>query len=191
MDAGRAGNWFVGWPVVVPAGWIESIRAGAPESLRWFAERDLHVTLAFLGRFRTDRFDAVAALLDAIPPLPEVVTLGSLRLLPNSRRFSAISFELDSGRSAVSDIIECHRSDVLAAAGATPDDRPPLAHVTIARPPRRATARVRREVSRWAAAAGGRGVAVQLGPPAIFAWARDRSTSQFEIIFRAPAAQYL
>jgi 2'-5' RNA ligase len=188
MNADRKGNWFVGWPVIVPPGWIDLIRAGAPAGMRWFAERDLHLTLAFLGRFQPDRLDAVTAFLGAIAAPPDVVTLGSLRLLPNSRRISAVSFELESGRTEVCDLIARHRAGVSLAAGVATDGRPALAHITIARPERRATIPERREIARWAAAAAPRETAVRLAPPAIFAWSKDRSTSLFEIVATAPGA---
>jgi 2'-5' RNA ligase len=185
MSTERAGNWFVGWPVLVPGGWLAPVRSGAPAGIRWFAESDLHVTLAFLGRFHAERFDAVAALLGTVMNSPAMISLGALRLLPNPRRFSAISFEVTSGHEELCGAIARHRADFCAAAGVAADARAPLAHVTIARPERVSAAAARREITEWAGGVTLADRAVGLGPLSIFAWANNRPARQFEIIANA------
>ena len=44
-------NWFVAWPVSGAEEWIASLEAQSPGGLNFLAPSDLHVTLAFLGRY--------------------------------------------------------------------------------------------------------------------------------------------
>ena len=51
----REGNYFVAFPAEVEAGFLPGLKRDAPGGLRWFHRDDLHVTLAFLGRYDAGR----------------------------------------------------------------------------------------------------------------------------------------
>jgi 2'-5' RNA ligase len=73
------------------------------------------------------------------------------------------------------------RGAAYAAAGVTPDARPPKAHITVARPQRRATPAQRREALRWAEALAPE-ARLRLASPALYSWSLDRSQTLFRIV---------
>jgi 2'-5' RNA ligase len=174
-------NWFIGIPVPA-ARWLPAALAQAPPCLRPFHPDDVHITVAFLGPTGDRR--ALAAW-DALASCPErgpfSVTLGPLEPF-GGRTPSAYSFVLDSGRAEVSDYVAAVRDRALSAADARPDTRPPKPHLTIARPPRKASTSERREAAAWARRVVPPAEALQLDRIALFTWADDRRARQFQIV---------
>ncbi|NNC90599.1 MAG: hypothetical protein HKN82_19250 [Akkermansiaceae bacterium] len=176
------GNYFAALPVIVPAGWLPALRNGAPPGLRWFHPGDLHLTLAFFGREDPARLPALREVLEAIPFPGATVTLGTLRGLPSPRRLSALAFTLAEGRDEVAAVIGAWRGPLCAAAGVDPDSRPPLPHLTVARPARKDPAFRPRAVRDWMDSLPASGPPVQVLAPALFGWAPDRPRRQFRLI---------
>jgi RNA 2',3'-cyclic 3'-phosphodiesterase len=176
------GNWFVAWPALIDPQWLDNLRTMAPRELRWFAHEDLHLTLAFLGPIPTERCRAVIAELQAVPAPPSRLVTGGLRLLPNERRFSALSFSLTGAGDELASLIAAHRDRFSDAAGAARETRPPLPHLTVARPKKRAAPDQRRAIAKWAADLSVAPASIRLGALSLFAWASDRLFRQFQII---------
>lgn len=98
-----------------------------PLSGRPVDPRDLHVTLAFVGRVQTDR---LAAFLELAGPIdPVVLELDRLEYWPKSRALVATTREVPEGLRACVDEL-WRRLDKL---GVARDSRPFRPHVTLAR----------------------------------------------------------
>lgn len=176
-------NWFIALPV--PAGpWFEALQP--PPGVRLFGAGDLHLTVAFLGPVTPERaLRAFAQTRDFPLPVTDV-RLGRVEALGSRRRPSAFSALLNDGRSEVERALTATRTMFWEAAQARPDARPALAHVTLARPARRATmAEVKRATS-WA-------IGLELGAPrcrldrvALYTWSEDRSVSLFRSVAELP-----
>jgi 2'-5' RNA ligase len=165
--------------------WYPARVAPFPGGLRAFHPGDLHLTLAFLGACGEERARRALARCDEWSLGPVEVTLGALVPMGPPRRWSALSLLLEAGRERVEAELGRVREGWLEAAGARPERRPPLAHVTVARPRRSAT-----EAERAAALAWARGLDVgaprlTLGRPALYTWAEDRRERLFRIVERA------
>jgi 2'-5' RNA ligase len=178
-----SGNWFIALPV--PAGaWFTSL--AAPPGVRLFGPQDLHLTVAFLGPVAEARARAAFELADGFPLAARQVQLGAVKPLGNERHPSAFSALLSEGRTEVEHALAETRAALWERAGARVDTRPPLAHVTLARPERRADAAQRTAALRWASA-------LELGAPscaltriALYTWSLDRRASLFRIVSEAP-----
>jgi len=175
-------NWFVGLPI--EGGWMPARVPAPPPEVRLFAPEDLHLTIAFLGACGEARAREAWAATGAFSPidagLAEVVPMGP------ERRYSALSTLLDRGREDVERAIGTLRDPICAAAGARRDDRPPKAHLTIARPTRRASPAERRAAIAWAAAIDLRSVAVRIDRIALYTWSEDRAARLFRIVEERP-----
>lgn len=141
-------NYFVAIPIPAPAG-LDECLSGAPSRLSRFHADDLHCTVAFLGPADPLVLPAVAAEVDAIRPPPVNLRFGRLVALPGHRRFSALSFELDLGRRELAELIAAHRDRLIEIGRGRPDRRPPLPHVTVARPPRHLRPDERQQILAW------------------------------------------
>jgi 2'-5' RNA ligase len=71
------------------------------------------------------------------------------------------------------------RGPMIAAAEARPDDRPPLPHITIARPPRAASPATRKQAVAWAESKPAVGAVVVLDRLVLYTWSDDRRQRQF------------
>lgn len=171
-------NWFVGLPAPVA---LEL--PPAPPATRLFAPSDRHFTIAFLGSVTEAQARSAWAALDW--PLPAVeVTLGAVVPMGPPRRYSALSFTLDRGRAEVEAAIAKARVACCEAAGVAVDPRPALAHLTIARPQRRATDAERATALAWAKEIRPPAAAFTLGSVALYTWAEDRKSTLFRIVER-------
>jgi 2'-5' RNA ligase len=142
-----AANWFIALPV--PAGpWLEALQP--PPGVRLFAREDLHLTVAFLGPVSAERARAAFDHAGALPLRPLEIGLAQVAALGSPRRPSAFSALLDQGRAEVERAIGALRDVLCDAAGAAREHRPPLAHVTLARPARTLTAEQLRAARAWA-----------------------------------------
>ena len=176
-------NWFLALPIS-RGDWLGALPA-APAGVRLFAEADLHVTIAFLGP--VDEHGALAAWEALAWPLgPTPVTLGEVVPLGPEDHYSALSALLEQGRTEIEAAIGAARKPACAAAGVAEDRRPPKAHLTLARPKRRATEAERTAALEWASA-----IRLAIGPllldrVALYTWADDRKESLFTIVRERP-----
>ena len=178
-------NWFIG--IRVPPGtWFEPLQASVPLGLRRFHPEDLHTTVAFLGPCGPHR--ARQAFRRLSGPFVGRVVLGAIRPMGRPSRPSAFSVLLsdDGGLSAW---ISAVRAPLLVAAGAPPDSRPPLPHVTVCRPPLGASQALLRAACDWAASVSSLELPLQLREVALYTWSDDRGTRIFRAVERLPAAR--
>ena len=139
-------NWFIAIPVA-PTGWFEPPVRTPPKGFRSTHPDDLHVTVAFLGPVQETRARAAwEALRWNVGP--RSISLGKPITLGPPINYSALVITL-ADRALEQAIARC-RDAVCSAAGVLADRRPPLPHVTIARPPKLATAADREAGLTWA-----------------------------------------
>lgn len=140
---------FLALPVSAGA-WLEAL-ARPPAALGLVHPADLHLTIAFFGDAEREAamagFRAFRWAQGAVP-----VTLGAVVPMGARARPSAYAALLGEGRAEVEAAMAATRDRCCDAAGARRETRPPLAHVTLARPRRGALARAddRAEAARWA-----------------------------------------
>jgi len=176
-------NWFVAWPVTGAKEWLADLEARAPGGLDFLDPADLHVTLAFLGRYEPVACRKLAGLLKtlAIPSIS--ASPGECIALPQPRRFSALSFLLNSGRSETEKLITKWRDRICRDVGAKLETRPPLPHLTVARPQRRIGEEDRAAALDWIEQLPKKsGVSLQLESPRIFTWSERDSTARYRIL---------
>jgi 2'-5' RNA ligase len=130
-------NWFVAWPVSGATEWLADLQANAPGGLRFLAPADLHVTLAFLGRFDPGLDKKMKTLVKGLPLTEIDVCPDRLIALPQPRRFSALAFTLGKGWREVEVQNSKWRDRICREAGAKLETRLSLPHLTVARPERR------------------------------------------------------
>lgn len=138
MNTSRASNanWFIA--LSVPAdSWFSRVTE-PPAAVRRFHPEDMHVTVAFLGPVGEQAAEAAFVVAPRWPTGPLDVTLGAVKTMGNPRRPNAFSAVLGDGADAVTRATMAVRDGMCARAGARIDTRPPLPHVTIARPARSA-----------------------------------------------------
>jgi 2'-5' RNA ligase len=171
-------NWFVTLPVD-PGAWFERVPA-PPRGVRRFHPADLHLTIAFLGPVTEE---AALAGWEALswPLGPVEVSLGPVEALGPPRRWSALSALLGEGRDAVEAAMGEARGAVWKAAGAQPDDRPPKAHVTLARPSRSTPESTRALALAWAERLPAHLGRVRLDRVALYGWSDDRENRLFAV----------
>ncbi len=180
-------NWFVAWPVTGAADWLAALDADAPPGLRFSHPDDLHVTLAFLGEFEPRNEKKIASLLRGLPFAEIEATPSQLVALPQARRFSALAFTFDKGRLELEKQIARWRDRVCREAGARLETRPPLPHLTVARPERRITSDGRDDALAWAESLPAPTAVLTLLPPRIYTWDPTRKERQFLILGESPA----
>lgn len=183
-------NWFIALPVRAER-WYETI-APPPRGFRAFHPADLHATVAFLGAVERGAAERAFDALDlALGPIE--VTLGAVIAMGPPARYSALSALLAQGRAEIERAMGECRARAWNAAGAARDERAPKAHVTLARPDRRADDRDRRAGLAWAAAIVVEPIAIELDRVALYTWSdarSDRAAPMFRVAReRALAAQ--
>jgi 2'-5' RNA ligase len=180
-------NWFIGLPVPT-GGWLAPLLRSAPSSVRPFQPADVHLTVAFFGPVEEPAarrgWDALA--MHRSPPLE--IVLGGLAPMGNPRRPSALSVVVTEGHGPLVALIAALREPACRAAGAKQDDRPPLPHITVARPLRNATDAERREAIEWARSRRAVDARVALDRLVLLTWAPDRRERQFREVAERPLA---
>lgn len=180
-------NWFIAFPIPPIQGLAETLK-GIPEHCRVIHPADLHLTLAFLGScgetaaFRAWEFVSML-------PLPSFVfEPHHLEAFGNPKRPSALGIVPRSASSVLSQFMLLYRDQLCDIAGAKRELRPPRPHVTIARPPKRATHQELDLCNKWAKQATCPSEPIFLSTLALYTWAEDRSVQQFRVIAQAPIA---
>lgn len=171
-------NWFIALPVP-PGDWFERVPA-APSGCRMFAPTDLHLTIAFLGGVSEQRARAAFSAMTWNDG-PRDVTFADVVPMGPRGRYAALSILLDEGRSEIEAEMTRTRDAAYAAAGTPADKRPARAHITIARPKRKATEGERAAALEWAAALTLAGTQARLDAIALYTWSEDRMSNLFRI----------
>jgi len=171
------GSWFIALPVPTDSWW--SRVCAPPASARLFAPADVHLTVAFLGPVDEKAAEAAFELAPQWPTGTLAATLTGVVAMGNPRRPSAFSVMVGEGAEEIARAIASVRDDMCGRAGARCDDRPPLPHVTIARPNRSAGRAEREAMLAWAQALDLGTPRVRLTSLALYTRAEDRSVRLF------------
>lgn len=181
-------NWFFAYPV---DGSFVLKLPPPPLGFRLFGPEDVHLTVAFLGGCGEEAAQRALRTLDALLPgleAPELdVSFGAVAPMGPGRAYSALSALLERGRGDTEAQIGALRDPLSDSAGVRRDERKPKAHVTIARPQRRATDEQRASGLAWARALDLRDVRTTLDRIALYTWAEARG----ERLFRRVAERRL
>lgn len=176
-------NWFVAWPVSGAEEWIASLEKQAPGGLHFLAPADLHVTLAFLGRFDPMLLKKIADLTRTLPLSGVEVSLNQFVALPQPRRFSALAFVLGHGRLEIEKQTVKWRDRICREAGAKLETRPTMEHLTVARPDRRIGEADRDATLEWMIHLPPQaGIKLQLERPRIYTWADRDAETRYRIL---------
>lgn len=141
------------------------------------------MTLGFLGSVEESSALRAWAIIDGFTSFHAVFgTFERVRGLGHPRKPSALSAMIAEGSEALAEMMAEARGPLLAAAGAPPDDRAPLPHMTLARIQRRADGAQRREALRWAARIDLAGVTFSATSVALYTWATDRAERLFRVV---------
>ena len=176
-------NWFFAFPI---EGSFVSELSGIPAGFRRYHAEDVHLTLTFLGGCGADAALRALAVLDDILPSagakPIAISLGEIAPMGPRGRYSALSALLARGRAETEALIARLRDPLSEAAIGRREKRAPKAHVTLARPPLRATDAQRRAGLDWARAADLRSVERTLDRIALYTWHDNRRERLFKIV---------
>ncbi len=173
-------NWFVALPVPAHS-WLPSVMADLPNTCRPFRPEDVHMTVAFFGAMDPTLQDEVVRVMASIREKPLVIRLGPLLTLPSEKRLSALSFSVTRGQEEAKSLIARWRDSLIRAARGRRETRPPLAHITVARPLRKAREQGKREGKAWARRVVPPTEPLALDRIALYTWAEDRRAQQFQI----------
>jgi 2'-5' RNA ligase len=176
-------NWFIALPVA-PGPWFDVLQP--PDGVRKFGPSDLHMTVAFLGAVAEHCAQRAFEHARAFPLRPLDVSLGPVAGLGSQRRPAAFSALLIEGRAEVESALAATREQMWNAADARHDTRPPLAHVTLARPARRASSHEVQRAASWASALDLGAPSVHIDQIALYTWSEDRKTALFRRVASLP-----
>ena len=178
-------NWFIALPLPVAAHWALPVD-GLPVPLRGLAAADLHLTLAFLGACGEANARRAWRCANALrhPPIP--IRPGGWRALGPSRAPSAFALVPAEGQELLAALIRRWRDPLLEAAAAPPDRRPPMPHITLARPPRRSSPAERAALFGALHEKPLPPEPALLGDLALFTWAQDRPQRLFRQVSSRP-----
>lgn len=176
-------NWFIALPVT-PGPWFESLQP--PDGVRLFGPSDLHLTVAFLGPVTEARARLAFEHAQSFPLRALAARLGEVESLGSKRRPSAFSALLRDGRAQVEEALGAAREQMWNAAEARHDTRPPLAHITLARPMRKASSSQVNRGAQWASELDLGAPVVQLGEIALYTWSEDRAATLFRRVESLP-----
>jgi 2'-5' RNA ligase len=153
-----------------------------PPQVRLFAPEDLHITLAFLGPVGEERARASFAHVPALPLAPLESTLGPVVALGGRRRPSAFSALPTRRRAEIEAAMSAVRDVLCDAAGARRETRPALAHITLARPARRASAAEVAAARAWATQLELGAPVIRIESAALYTWSLDRARTLFRVV---------
>lgn len=178
-------NWFLALPVPFEPGWW-SCGEGLPAGVRRFDPADWHLTVSFLGPCGSERAWAAWTALARCSHPPISVGAAGWRALGPAARPSACALTLATGAAAAAELLRRWGAAARHAAGLPEERRPPLPHITLARPLRRHAAALRRPLADWMAAAPVPTAPLTLDRIALFTWATDRRLGLFQILAARP-----
>jgi RNA 2',3'-cyclic 3'-phosphodiesterase len=176
-------NWFFAFPL--DGGFVHELPT-LPTGFKRYHPDDVHVTLAFLGTCGEIGAERALAALDelllAARPAAIEISLGSVVPMGSRRAYSALSALLEGGREETEACLFSMRDTLLEAAAGRREKRSPKAHVTLARPMRRATDSHRQAGLAWADALDLRAVRCKLDRIALYTWGENRAQRLFKIV---------
>ncbi|MEM8486288.1 MAG: hypothetical protein AAF564_12120 [Bacteroidota bacterium] len=173
-------NWFIGFPVD-SAGWYQKVITNVPYGIKRFNPVDLHITFAFLGAVEASVAQKAWLVAQEVGMRQMVATLGPMMPFGNPEKPSAYAFTLVNATEAIVNYMLYHRDNVLAAAGREPLYTP-RPHLTVARPPRSASDRLRAVGTVWATSVTPPVVSLTLDKLALYTWADNREIQQFKLV---------
>ena len=181
-------NWFLAFPL---DGAFVLELPPPPTNFRRFHPDDVHCTLAFLGGVGKDAAENALAALDTClarsPISPIAVSLGEVVPMGGSRKaYTALSALLDAGREETAACLAALRDPLTEAATGRREVRPPMPHVSIARPRYRAGDKDREAGLAWAAQLSLSHVQARLDRIALYTWHEQRSARLFRIVAERP-----
>jgi 2'-5' RNA ligase len=187
-------NWFIALRVLEGA-FLTALEP--PAQVRLFAPEDLHITLAFLGKVDEARARASFALAQSFfssrtdprastPLAPLSTELGDVVALGARRRPSAFSALPTRYRREIEAVMTATRDVLCDAAGCARETRPALAHVTLARPSRRASAHEIELARLWATGLDLQSPTIRIESVALYTWSSDRARTLFQIVAEDP-----
>lgn len=173
-------NWFIALVPNTDTD-ISDLISTAPTPLRRFVRKDWHITLAFLGPCSAE--DAMAAWQYACqnPPFIQTLTPCSLKAMGHPKKPSAASILFANG-DGIKEWMLKYRSDILKQAKRPPAKYPPMPHLTIARPKRRAPEKTRIEMSHWCKETALCLPNMVCSKMALYTWNEDRREQLFQVI---------
>ena len=175
-----APNWFIAFPMQVEG---LHFAGEPPPRVRLFAMADLHCTLGFLGSVaETDARRAWGRVHDLVNSEAVAGSFTEVKPLGNARKPSALSAMVGEGRMPLCAMINQARAPLLEAAGAPPDERSPLPHMTLARIQRRASSTERKAALGWAQSLELADASFVAASVALYTWADDRRDRLFQIV---------
>lgn len=185
-------NWFVAFKVS-PGSWFKplisklAVDAENYNSLRFFHEDDLHITVAFLGSLKTDDVAKVTDVLKTVVFSPVMLKADRLIALPSERRFSAICLDFAADEIFIKQM-EAWRESFFNIVPLAKDQRKFLAHTTIARPARNLSSGSRQRLLEKIKSLQNLNIRVKAETLAFYTWADDRGTSslsrQFKVVWK-------
>lgn len=178
-------NWFVAFPVT-PGDWLPAVTQNTPEGFRVFHPADLHITIAFLGACGPEQAHTAWDVLVAQSHPPIEIQLGPLRAMGHPRHPSAYALTLAQGHEPTAQIMGQWRSAIGDALQIRLDERPPLPHITVARPKRKTRKDAKRLGETWMNQSNTVSAQVQLNRVALYTWHEDRQSQLFQIVEERP-----
>jgi 2'-5' RNA ligase len=177
-------NFFVAFPI--DGRFVRDLPAPPPH-VRLFHPEDVHLTLSFLGGCGQAAAERGLAALDQAlrgQPFAEIqVSLGKVVPMGRGSPYSALSALLERGREATERCVLALRDVVSEAALGRRENRPPPAHVTIARPRSRATQAALDAGLAWAEQLDLRSIEASLDRLALYTWSEgQRQERLFRIV---------
>ena len=176
-------NWFLAFPV---AGNFVRELPKLPANFRLFHPDDVHLTLAFLGGCGEAGAERALQALDEQLQGPMRtsldVSLGPVVPMGSSGAYSALSALLEQGRQETEARITALRDALTGAASGRHEKRKAKAHVTLARPQRRASPAQREAGLSWAASLNLRAITARLDRIALYTWGEARQQQLFRIV---------
>lgn len=177
-------NWFIALKAPIDLR-LDPLLVNIPSKMRIFTSTDRHITLAFLGN--CTQSEAYAAWERACQALPHVQELQpeKLALMGPPKKPSAVAITFQNPRRLIHWMTE-HRSEILANAQRPPAKYPPLPHMTIARPNRRARDEERQAMMDWCTHTEVSLPKIGFHNIALYTWSTDRRAHLFQRIEEAP-----
>ena len=187
-------NWFVGIPISGD-GWFEEVIEQLPENLRVFNSKDLHITVAFLGKLQIEedkvnrKVGNIKLVLEEMKTERKSFRLGGVLFLPSKKRFSAVCLSIEQGSTELSELILQYEPILKKCSGLKEmgmwEKRKPLPHVTIARPLKKLQWNDRRNIVENCSGIKIPFCDVLVNKVALYTWADNRKMMQFKIICEA------